>query len=221
MKVALLLPGYLDSPEYLHMLTFEKGLQQMGYTVERLDVCKLWETGNVNEYTITNFLHQIQERVESYTSQQPEEILLLGHSNGAFSAIVAGARIADVTKVIALCPPADKNESLHKWKEKNARISKRDLPQNPSEFREFAIPFSHIQDALQYSAVEAARNLHKPVMIFIALDDKVVPPEQTERIVASAHTPYVVRQPHMGHDFRHSQDQCDTVFAEIKKFLLK
>lgn len=31
MKVALLLPGYLDSPDYLHMQTFSKRLSELGY----------------------------------------------------------------------------------------------------------------------------------------------------------------------------------------------
>ena len=62
MKLALLLPGYLDSPDYLHMKTFEKGLKKLGYTTERLDPCDLWKTGDVKNYTITNYLKQIQER---------------------------------------------------------------------------------------------------------------------------------------------------------------
>jgi hypothetical protein len=37
MKVALLLPGYLDSPDYLHMMTFENMLKELGFVVERLD----------------------------------------------------------------------------------------------------------------------------------------------------------------------------------------
>ncbi len=37
MKLALLLPGFLDSPDYLHLTTIEKGLQALGYTVVRLD----------------------------------------------------------------------------------------------------------------------------------------------------------------------------------------
>lgn len=221
MKVAILLPGYLDSPDYLHIRTFGKRLQEMGYTVERLDPCNLWETGKVNDYTISNFIQQIKESVESYKNQNPEEIVLLGHSNGAFTALIAGARIPEVTKIIALCPPPDKKESAHKWKEKKARVSKKDDPTDPTQFREFAIPFSHIEDALQYSAVSEVKNIHKPLMIFIALEDKVVPPELTERIVAHANSPYVVRQSNMGHDFRHSQKQCDIVSTEIEKFLKK
>ena len=151
MKLALLLPGYLDSPDYLHMMTFEKGLKELGYVVERLDACDLWKTGNVANYTITNFIKQIKERVEYYKKQNPEEILLLGHSNRGF------------TSIVALCPPPDKEGSEHKWVN-GVRVSKRDLPNDPTKFREFAIPDTHIKDAVQYSAVEDVKKIHKPNM---------------------------------------------------------
>lgn len=220
MKVALLLPGYLDSPDYLHMITFEKGLKKLGYIVERLDACNLWKTKDVENYTVTNFIKQIRNRVDFYKKQNPEEILLVGHSMGGFTAIVAGSKIDEVTKIIALCPPPDRKQSVHKWGQMGVRTSKRDLPDNPNEFIEFAIPYKHVEDVLQYSAVEEAKNIHKPLMIFIALGDAVVPPEDTERIVVSANNPYVVRQLNMGHDFRKSQLECNIVMLEIEKFLV-
>lgn len=33
MKIAVLLPGYLDSPDYLHMKFFDTRLTRLGYTV--------------------------------------------------------------------------------------------------------------------------------------------------------------------------------------------
>lgn len=220
MKVALLLPGYLDSPDYLHLVTFEKRLKELGYSVERLDACNLWKTGDVENYTTTNFIKQIKERVDYYESQNPEEIVLIGHSNGAFTAILAGARIPEVTKIVSLCPPPNKEGSEHKWVN-GVRVSKRDLPNDPTKFREFAIPASHIKDALKYSAIEDVKEIHKPIMIFIALDDTVVKPKWTEEIVSNANNPYVVRQSGMGHDFRNSQEECNIVMSEIEKFLKK
>ncbi len=221
MKIALLLPGYLDSPDYLHMITFEKRLKELGYTVERLDPCHLWQTGDVNNYSITNFIKQINERVESYHDQNPDEIVLIGHSMGAFTSIIAGSRIVGVTKIVSLCPPPDRYGSEKEWKGTGFRHSKRDLPNNLNDFRSFDIPYSYAKDGLQYSARDEVRKIKKPLMIFIALDDVVVPPELTEQIVANANNPYVIRQPNMGHDFRFSQEECNIVMAEIERFLNK
>lgn len=219
MKLALLLPGYIDSPDYLHLKTIDNSLTELGYTVERLDLGDLWKTGNAEKYTVTNFINQISERINFYKDQNLEEILLIGHSRGAFTAIIAGNRIKEVSRIVALCSPPDIKASAGKWKDNGPRISKRDLPDNPQEYREFSIPFSYVEDSLKYSAVEEVKEIDKPLMIFIALDDEVVPPVQTEKIVANANNPYVVRQPNMGHDFRFSKTDCNIVIDEIEKFL--
>jgi pimeloyl-ACP methyl ester carboxylesterase len=177
MKVALLLPGYLDSPDYLHLVTFEKRLKELDYVVERLDLGDLWKTGESKNYTVTHFLDQIKERVDHYKPEKPDEILLLGHSRGAFTAIIAGSRIKEVTKIIALCPPPDIKASAKKWVNQGNRTSKRDLPDKPTEYREFSIPYTYVEDSLKYSAIDEAKNIRKPLMIFIALNDEVVPPE--------------------------------------------
>ncbi len=220
MKLALLLPGYLDSPDYLDMVTFGKGLTRLGYTTERLDACDLWRTGDVANYSITNHLAQIKERISFFKTQNPEEIVLVGHSRGGLAAIIAGNRMPEVTKIVALCPPSDMKSSAHKWEGGKARVSTRDLPEDPSKFRTFSIPYSYLIDAMQYSAEEEVKHIQVPLMIFIALDDTTVPPEQTERIVKNAISPHVVRQSNMKHNYRRSQKDCDIVMKEIEKFLL-
>lgn len=219
MKIALLLPGYLDSPDYLHMKTFEKRLRELGYTVERLDPCNLWGSGDVSNYSITNYIQQIRERVKFYKDKNPEEIVLIGHSLGGFTSIIAGSRIKEVTKIVALCSPPDRIGPSLRWEENIPRHSQRELPENPEQYRAFDVPYTFVQDGLQYSAVEEVADLHKPIMIFIALADKSIPSQDTERIVTSANKPYVIRQPNMGHDFRNSQEECNIVMAEIEKFL--
>lgn len=219
MKLALLLSGYLDSPDYQHFMLFDKRLVELGYTVQRLDLGNLWETGDTSNYKISYFIDQIRQIIVSHQDQKFEEVVLIGHSMGAFTAIIACNKINEVTKIISLCPPPDFSRSKTKWQDR-VRISKRELPDDPSKSRIFTIPDAFIEDALSYSAVEEVKSITKPLMIFIALADKVVPPDDTERIVASASkTLHVVRQPNMGHDFRHSQQQCVTVMNEIEEFL--
>lgn len=220
MKLALLLPGYLDSPDYLHMIIFEKRLKELGYTTERLDPCNLWKTGDVNNYSITNYIKQTSDRIKYYKNQNPKEIVLIGHSLGGFVSIIAGSRNSEVTKIIALCPPPNRIKSKADWNGKKFRHSKRDLPDNPMQFRSFDVPYSFAEDGLQYSAVNEVKNIYKSLMIFIALDDDVISPELTEKIVKNAKNPYVVRQPNMGHNFRKSEKECNLVMAEIEKFLL-
>ena len=218
MKLALLLPGYLDSPDYLHLVTFEKRLVKLGYTVERLDVCNLWKTGDVNNYSVTNFLGQIKTRIDFYKDQNPKDILLLGHRNGAFTAIIAASKFSGVTKIVALCLPPDWVGSKDKWKN-GFRVSKRDLPGRHDRYKVFKIPCSFLEDALLYSAVEEVKKIDKPLMILICLEDRSVAPEKTEKIITVANNPYVVRLEGIGHTFRKSEDQTNRVANEIVKFI--
>lgn len=219
MKLALLLPGYVDSPDYLHFKTFEKRLTRLGYKVVRLDPCDLWKTGEGSTYTVTNYLRDIKKTIETEKKHSPEEIVLIGHSLGGFVSLIAGAQIPEVSKIVALCPPANIAHSLRKWNGNDVRNSHRDLPEIPQENRSFAIPVSFIDDAKQYSALKAVEKIDKPLMIFIGLEDDVVLPEVTEQLVNAANNPYVVRKKGIGHDFRRSEDECMIVMDEIEKFL--
>ncbi|MFA6072431.1 MAG: alpha/beta hydrolase, partial [Janthinobacterium sp.] len=148
MKVALLLPGYLDSPDYLHLITFDKRLKELGYVVERLDLGNLWATGDASDYTVTHFIREIRTKVNFYQGQSVSEIVVIGHSRGAFTAIIAGSRIKGIDKIVALCPPPDIKASVKKWINKGNRVSKRDLPDNSDENREFSIPHRYVEDSL-------------------------------------------------------------------------
>ena len=138
---------------------------------------------------------------------------------GAFTSIIAGNRIKDVTKIVALCPAADRKYFDDEWKKQKVKISTRDLPNNSQETRTFSIPYSFVEDGLQYSAANEVKTINKPIMIFIALNDTVVLPEESEKVVSNANNPYIIRQPNMGHDFRKSQEQCNIVMKQIEAFL--
>jgi pimeloyl-ACP methyl ester carboxylesterase len=133
-------------------LTFEKRLTELGYIVERLDACHLWETGDVKNCTITNFLKQIEERVRFYQDENAEEIVVIGHGMGGFTAIIAESRIRGITKIVSLCPPPDRIGSEKEWRGGQFRQSERDLPEDTGRSRSFDVPYSFAEDGLQYSA---------------------------------------------------------------------
>src|SRR5690606_8838883 len=115
---------------------------------------------------------------------------------------------------------ASYKESLKKWKNNEVRSSKRDLPENKEKYRIFDIPRAFALDAQNYSAINAAKSINKPLMIFIGLDDKVVLPATTEQLVHATTDSYIVRKEGIGHDFRKSEKDIFLVMEEIEKFLL-
>ncbi len=219
MKIALLLPGFLDSPDYLHLRTFDSRLRKLGYQTEKLDPANLWNGGNISDYSVTNYLSLVKDRVNHHLHEKPGDIILIGHSLGAMVAIIAGNRIPEVTRIVALCPPPDLRLLAAKWQGQKYKTSVRDLPDSPQKSRSFAVPDDFIKDGLQYSAVEEAGRINKPFMIFIAQKDNAVSPQQSELIVKNAPQSYVVRQPNIGHDFRRDLRQCELVWNQIEDFI--
>jgi pimeloyl-ACP methyl ester carboxylesterase len=219
MKLAVLLPGYLDSPDYLHMKIFAEELQSLGYIVVRLDPCSLWGTGNAQNYSITNYLQDIRRTIDEYKSSSLEEVVLIGHSLGGFVAVLAARKFDEVTKIVALCPPATYIGSEEKWKGKEFRASRRFLPEDDTKYQVFHVPNAFTKDSQKYSALEDIKDLDKPLMVFIAMDDTVVLPEVTEKLVSAAKNPHVIRREGIGHDFRNSVEQSRSVMKEIELFL--
>ena len=216
MKLALLLPGYIESPDYRHLVVIDNKLKDLGYTTIRVDACNLWSTGNGQNYTTTNYINQVKEIVESYLPQNPTEIILIGHSLGTLVAIQVGNIYKEATKIICLSPPISLDRSDHKWVN-GFRISKKDLPDNPSEFREFNVPISFVEDRKRYSIANVIKNINKPLAIIIGEDDPSL--AEVENIVNDLDLTNFVKIPNMGHDFRQSEELCRQVAAEIEKFL--
>ena len=221
MKLAVLLPGYLDSPDYRHMVMFEKMLRDIGYKVVRLDPGNLWKTGNIKNYSIHYYFNQIKQSIGK-RNENIDEVILIGHSLGGFMAIVAGSKLDGVTKIVSLCPPPSVTGLVNDELEKiGYRTSTRDLPDNPNKTRVFKVPISAFKEAEKYSALEEIKKINKPIMIFIAGEDESVPPEETEKLISAAKVkPHVVKEPNMKHNFRLSRENTQKVANHIKDFLI-
>jgi pimeloyl-ACP methyl ester carboxylesterase len=216
MKLALLLPGYLESPDYGHLVVIDNHLQTLGYTTVRVDACHLWSTGDELGYTVTNYLHQVEEIIKSFAPQHPTETILIGHSVGGSVAVLAGSKFTEISKIICLNATIYFDKSNNKWIN-GIRCSKKDLPDNPSLFREFYIPISYVEDRQQYSVIDALKKIKQPLMILAGEADPSI--SIIEAIVSDLNIRHFVKIAGMGHDFRQSEELCHQVAIEIEKFL--
>ncbi|MBP9817894.1 alpha/beta hydrolase [Candidatus Shapirobacteria bacterium] len=216
MKLALLLPGYLESPDYHHLVVIGEKLKSLGYTTIRVDACHLWETRNASLYTTTNYLHQVEDIIKSFQSQNPTEIILVGHSQGSFVALLAGNNNLNITKIIGLCLPNPLGQSSHKWVN-GVRISQKDLPNDSTKFREFSIPISYVHDRDQYSLMNELKKITQPLLVIMGQDDPSV--SEVEAVVKELNLPNFIKIKNMGHDFRQSDELCHQVANEIAIFL--
>lgn len=87
-KLALLLPGQLDSKDYPHMRSHTEYLASQGFYALSFDPPGTWETSdNISQYTMTNYLKAINELVEHFGNKST---LFMGHSRGGAMAMLAG-----------------------------------------------------------------------------------------------------------------------------------
>lgn len=216
MKLALLLPGYVESPDYHHLVVIDEGLTALGYTTLRVDACNLWKTGDGQSYSTTGYINQVKDIVTLYLPQKPTEIILVGHSLGCLVALMVGFLFDEVTKIVCLSLPASLNNSDHKWID-GFRTSKKDLPNNPLKFRELTVPVSFTIDRKHYSVKVSLQNNQKPLTVIMGeLDPSAT--EVEDMVKGLTHTNFV-KIDGMEHDFRQSDELSQRVASEIKKFI--
>ena len=79
-RLALLLPGRLESKDYAHLQSHAAYLAGRDYYAVAFDPPGSWDSpGGIQAYTVTNYLQAVRELIEYYGNKPT---LLLGHSLG-------------------------------------------------------------------------------------------------------------------------------------------
>src|SRR3989338_10282910 len=86
-KLAILIPGRLDTKDYAHNTSHVEYLSKHGFYALSFDPPGTWESsGKIEEYNTTNYIKAINELIE-YFGNKPT--LLVGHSRGASVSMLA------------------------------------------------------------------------------------------------------------------------------------
>ncbi len=219
-RLAILCPGFLDSKDYNGLLYLAEALSEKGYTTVRFDPTGTWESeGDISEYTMTQYLKDIGS-VKEYMLQNGsyDQILLAGHSRGGRVALLYASRNPGISMVVGIMPSvssmprgADKQRNQDEWKEKGIQTSDRDVPGSETETKQFAVPFSFLEDSLKYNVLDEIQNLHAPLLLLAGELDKNIPVEEIKSAFDKANEPKeFVIIPDIGHDYRHD-------LMEVKK----
>lgn len=225
-KLAILLPGYLDSKDYPHLVALAEDLKNDGYTAVRFDPAGTWESeGDISEYTISGQLEGVRNVLEYMLKQyQYKNILLGGHSRGGFVSILYAAQDPRISKVLGIMPPyalikTVDDDKIENWRKTGFRISKRDIP-NSKEEKEFRVPYSNIEDTKQYNVLETVSKLHIPVLLVTGEFDDVISPEDVKKIYDKANEPKkFIELKNIDHDYRLNPGDIKKVNSEITKWL--
>jgi len=228
-KLAILCPGFLDSKDYHHLAGLGEALAKEGYTAVRFDPTGTWESeGDISEYNTTQYLQDIKSvKAYMFEEQKYDHLLMVGHSRGGRVSLIYSANDPEVSKVVGIMPsaistPRDsaKQRRNDKWKEEGKMTSKRDVPGNEKEVREFTVPYSFLEDSMKYDTFEEASKIHVPILLITGEKDTIIPPEEVKEIYSNANEPKkFVIIPGIGHDYRHNLGEVEIVNKVIVDYL--
>ncbi len=220
-QLALLLPGRLDTKDYVSFTSLADELAERGWLAVAFDPPGTWESGGeISDFTTTNYLQAVRELVE-YFGNRPT--VLIGHSRGGAVAMLLGQSLPAVIGIAMLMPsfndptPPDENAVQAGFK-----VSRRDLPpgsQKTDAQKEFALPVSYWEDGKKYHPVEVLLETMKPKLIVYATEDEFMQVEEAKEVCDKLPEPKRIYEVEAVHDYRYHPAAIKEVNGIIKEFL--
>lgn len=220
-KVAIIIPGRLDTKDYVHNTRLVEHLASRGYLAISFDPPGTWESpGSIELYTTTNLLRAVDELVE-YFGNKPT--LLAGHSRGGTIAMLAAPKNPYVTHFIPIFSYYGAPSDPEKDRIMGGNVlSYRDLPPGAAKTKEqkkFELPLNYFKDGTQYNALPGLRNCTKPKLFFYGIKDDMNDPEDIKKAYEVSAEPKMIHALDSDHDYRYHSEIIEEVNQVVDRFL--
>ena len=231
-NLAIILPGFLESKDYPHLIKLGKDLAKRGFTAVRFDPTGVWDSeGDIKAYTVSQYLKDIEIVVgfmKKRNQRNYDKIIILGHSLGGMMAMLYGAKNKTIDAVVGIMPPPSQTspkgfqETLKQWQKDKKKVSYRVLPKHKDKEKKFTVPYSYIIDSQKYDVRKLIAKFKKPLLLIAGeLDDKIMS-EEIKKIYTIANEPKkFILLKGIDHDYRLDKKMTETVNACILEFLKK
>jgi len=211
-KLALVLPGQLDTKDYPHIRSHVNMLSKLGYFALSFDPPGTWESpGEIDIYNMTNYNKAINEIIEFYGNKPT---LLIGHSRGGGMAMLAAINNQNVNAFISIFSGADYTHYNRYKKE-----SFRDLPENPNKYKTFRLPYSFVEDSKKYNMLQGLKNCNKPKLFVFGKYDDLIKPEYVKEAYDISARPKDLAEFDSDHDYRKDSKLIEKMNEVIKAFV--
>jgi len=220
-KLAIVLPGRLDTKDYPHMRSHVDFLSTKGYLALSFDPPGTWESdGDISKYSMTNYLKAIKELIEYYGNKPT---FLMGHSRGGSMAILAGIRLKHVERFAAVMGRATyktKKFIDKDWKEKGFSVSIRDTPKEYKErTKTFHLPYAFVEDSFQYDMINDLKTCTKPKLFIAGSKDDLVDPVKIREEYELSSEPKQFEMLESDHDYRKNEKMIQKVNDILGRFI--
>jgi len=222
-KLAVLMPGRMDTKDYINFVSHADYLADKNFFVIVFDPPYTWESpGDTELFTTTNYIKATNELIE-YFGNKPT--LLLGHSRGATTAVLVAKTNPIVIGIITVManfgtPTSPSNEDI----QKGYREEVRDIPPGSSKTdikKRFKLSLIYWEDGRQYNAGETLKSLTKPKLIIYGTKDEFVSPNDVKELYKNFSEPKIIKEIDSTHDYRYYPKAIEEVNETIGQFLDK
>lgn len=219
-RVAILIPGRLDTKDYINFTKHMEFLASRGFYTVTFDYPGTWDSpGNV-EYTTTNYMKVVNEFIE-FLGNRPT--LLFGHSRGGQVAMLIGCSNQYITGFAVVNASFGPPSPPDSTKVENGYLPEyRDLPPGDTRTQQqvkFHLSLNYWEDGMQYDCVPELRNCTKPKLIIHGTQDEFQSLEEVKNIYAEIHEPKMFKTIQSDHDYRLHADVIDEVNVALGEFI--
>lgn len=217
-KIALVLPGRLDTKDYAHTVSHVEYFASNGYFTLSFDPPGTWDSpGGIKIYTMTNYLLAINELIE-YLGNKPT--VLMGHSRGGSMAMLAGPQNICVTHIVAVMSHMGPSTLKEEDVVDGIIPSYRDMPPNDVKNKKrFDLPVEYFEDAKRHDILSGLKKCGKPKLFFYGNKDITVRPDGIKRTYEQVLDPKVIHELTSEHDYRFHEEVIREVESVTGEFL--
>lgn len=209
----IIIPGFTGWPEEVTFQGLGETLTQKGHNVIKI----AWPhfPDNLNKYSFTETIAHTRKVIESLKDK--ENLIFIGHSmSGVITSFLATE--FKPKKMVYLVAPyqAGSEDDLagkyKEWKETGSRII------TSSKYGELTFPFSFIEDARKYNALDYVKNIDCPKLFIAGEIDQSVPWTVAKKVYDAANEP---KEWHLIAGMEHKYKNQPEKLAEVNEIILK
>lgn len=219
-KVAILMPGRLDTKDYANFVNHLDFFEGRGFYAVAIDPPGTWDSpGDLQNYTTTTYLQAINELIDLLGNRPT---VLLGHSRGGATAMLASKNPAVVGLVVINAaygsPHAPKPEKIVDGYYKEHR----DTPPGSTrtvEQKHFDLPLNYFEDGIHHDPLGALNSYRGPKLVVHTARDEFAPIERVKAIYDSLNEPKMFVEIDSTHDYRLFPQAIHSVEKALSHFL--
>ncbi len=223
-RLALVLPGKLDSWQYRNLVSHAELLSQMWFYAMSFDPPGTWNSPWDSDklYTTSNYLLAVEEIINYFWDR---ETFVAGKSRWWTLAILAWTRLEQVTWFASIVwwytlNPELKNNYPNEKRKNKWYTTKRNSPPGiwPRDI-ELSLPYSFLEDEIQYHIEKDLPACTKPKMFIAWLQDTLVTPGFIKQWFELSAWPKRYHEIDFHHDYRESLEMINQVNWYIEEFV--